>query len=115
MSRFEKQKKIDIRNKIYYNFPQWRPRMIDRKKAEALGLVAGAITTSSFVPQVLTLWRIHPKPAPDVSLEMYIAMVAGSILWATYGFWIRSLAVKVWNIIGLGLTLLVLAYKLIYG
>ncbi|MGB7957728.1 MAG: SemiSWEET family transporter [Minisyncoccia bacterium] len=85
------------------------------RKTEALGLVAGAITTSSFVPQVIALWHIHPKPAPDVSLGMYIAMVAGSILWATYGFRIRSLAVKIWNIIGLGLTLMILAYKLIYG
>jgi len=85
------------------------------RKTEVLGLFAGLMTTSSFVPQVYTLWRMTPKPAPDVSLGIYIVIVAGVIFWIIYGFRIHSWAIKVWNIITLGLTLSVLAYKLMYG
>jgi MtN3 and saliva related transmembrane protein len=85
------------------------------KKIEALGFFAGLMTSSSFAPQVYTLWRMAPKPAPDVSLSMYVFVVGGVALWVAYGFKIRSWAIKVWNLITFVLALSVLIYKFVYG
>jgi MtN3 and saliva related transmembrane protein len=41
----------------------------------ALGLLAGGLTTVSFVPQVIKIWKT--KSAEDVSLKMFLALCAG--------------------------------------
>ncbi len=48
-----------------------------------LGLVAGALTTASFVPQVWKIWKT--KSAEDVSLLMFVAFCVGVSLWIVYG------------------------------
>lgn len=49
-----------------------------------LGLLAGGLTTVSFVPQVLKIWRT--KKAEDVSLMMFVAFCVGVSLWIVFGF-----------------------------
>jgi MtN3 and saliva related transmembrane protein len=85
------------------------------QKREALGLFAGALTTGSFIPQVVKLWRMAPKAAPDVSVLMYVIIVIGVALWIGYGIWIKSLAATMSNIVTLVLTASILLYKLLYG
>ena len=85
------------------------------QKREGLGLCAGALTTSSFIPQVFRLWRMAPRPAPDVSVWMYVIIIAGIVLWIVYGNWIRSLAAVLSNAMSLVLTASILVYKLKYG
>lgn len=85
------------------------------KRTELIGLLAGFLTTFSFAPQVYSLWRAAPKPAPDISLWMYAMVVAGGSLWIVYGIKARSLSITLWNVIGITLTLSVLVYKLMYG
>ena len=55
---------------------------------EALGFVAAACTTVAFVPQAVRVWR--RRSADDISLAMYIVMLAGVALWLVYGWRIRS-------------------------
>ena len=57
---------------------------------EALGLVAACLTTSSFLPQAIRIWRT--RSARDVSLVMYVMMAAGNSLWLTYGVLIGSVS-----------------------
>jgi MtN3 and saliva related transmembrane protein len=49
-----------------------------------LGLLAGGLTTASFVPQVRKIWKT--KSAEDVSLLMFVAFCVGVTLWLVYGF-----------------------------
>ena len=46
------------------------------------GLVAAALTTFGFLPQVLKSWKT--KSTKDLSLKMCIILFAGVILWIVY-------------------------------
>ncbi len=80
-----------------------------------VGLLSGALTTFSFIPQTWTLWRMAPRPAPDVSLWMYCIIVAGGAGWLVYGFLLRDLPMKLANGVALLFTGSILLYKLLYG
>ena len=45
---------------------------------DALGLVAGALTTAAFIPQVLKSW--HTRDLSGISLRMYGLFTAGGVL-----------------------------------
>lgn len=80
---------------------------------EAVGLVAGLLTTVAYLPQVLQVWRT--RSARDISLGMFLLMVSGITLWLIYGLFIGSVALIAANSVTLVLTLLVLIGKLKYG
>lgn len=82
---------------------------------EILGLASGVITTLSFVPQVVTVWRRRPEPAIAVSLKMYLFISIGLTGWLTYGILIASIPVMIANALTLVLSLSILGYKLLYG
>jgi MtN3 and saliva related transmembrane protein len=42
---------------------------------DGLGLLAGGLTTASFVPQVTKIWKT--KSVEDVSLKMFVAFCIG--------------------------------------
>ncbi len=81
-------------------------------KTEIIGLIAGFLTTMSFVPQVLKTWR--SKSARDLSLVMFLLYCVGVFLWMIYGIWINELPVILWNIITLILASIILFFKLKY-
>jgi MtN3 and saliva related transmembrane protein len=74
---------------------------------EALGFIAAACTTFAFVPQVLRVYRT--RSANDISLSMYIILLAGIGLWIVYGTHIHSLPLVLAN----GVTLLLAGAVLI--
>ena len=78
---------------------------------EFIGLIAAVLTTSSFFPQVIKIWKT--KQTKDISTTMYIAMMIGTCFWLTYGILINSLAIIVANIISGLLVLFVLIFKLV--
>jgi MtN3 and saliva related transmembrane protein len=80
---------------------------------ELLGLVAGTLTTISFVPQVLKVWR--SRSAADISLAMFLLFTVGVLLWGIYGVLIGSLAVIVANVVTFVLTVGIIAMKLRWG
>ena len=77
---------------------------------ETLGYLAAACTTIAFVPQALHVWRT--RSAEDISLAMYVILVAGVILWIVYGLLIHSLPLVAANAVSLLLAGAVLAGKL---
>lgn len=84
--------------------------MIDN--IEIIGLMAGVLTTSAFVPQVYKTWK--SKSAESLSLTMYLVFFAGIILWLIYGIFINSLAIILANAITAFLALSLIFFKLRY-
>lgn len=77
---------------------------------ETIGLIAGALTTLAYVPQVVKVWR--SRSARDISLGMFLLMNVGIALWLVYGLLIGSPGLIAANIVTLGLTAAVLVAKL---
>ena len=77
-----------------------------------LGLVAGGLTTASFVPQVRKIWKT--KSAEDVSLLMFAAFCVGVSLWLVYGFMKGEVAIIVTNAVTLALGAAIVWMKLKY-
>jgi MtN3 and saliva related transmembrane protein len=48
------------------------------------GYAAAFCTTAAFVPQALRVWRT--RSTHDISLRMFLVLVAGLCLWLVYGF-----------------------------
>lgn len=86
-----------------------------RRALEILGLFSGTCTTSSFVPQVISLWRHAPKPASDIPVLMYIVLNIGVLGWLIYGLLTKSRPVWIANAVTLVLAVSILVYKCIYG
>ncbi len=74
------------------------------------GLVAGIITTTSFLPQVIKTWK--SKSAKDLSLGMFLIYCTGIILWLAYGILLNDLPLIVANAFTLVLSSLLLVFKL---
>jgi MtN3 and saliva related transmembrane protein len=77
-----------------------------------LGLLAGTLTTISFLPQLLKTWRT--KSAKDMSLPMLVSFCAGVSLWLVYGILLQATPVILANFITLILALIILGLKLKY-
>lgn len=77
---------------------------------EAVGIVAGCLTTLAYLPQVIQVWR--SRSARDVSLGMFALMVVGLVLWLGYGLLIGSVSLILANAVTLVLAGLVLIGKL---
>lgn len=77
-----------------------------------VGYIAGALTTISFVPQVVKAWKM--KETRDLSLAMLLLFAAGVFLWTLYGFWVDSLPIIAANLITFLLILVLLGLKYRY-
>ncbi len=53
------------------------------EQANFLGLLAGTLTTISFVPQVWQTWKT--RSTKDLSLGMLLIFTLGIALWLIYG------------------------------
>jgi MtN3 and saliva related transmembrane protein len=77
---------------------------------EAIGLLAGALSCVSFIPQVLKLLR--QRDASGVSRRMYMVTVTAFSLWLAYGFLHGRLALILANGICLMLAATILGLKI---
>lgn len=78
-----------------------------------VGLVAGALTSTSFLPQIVKGWKT--KHLADVSPMMLSVMWIGLALWEAYG-WARADVVLISaNAVGLVLTTTLFALWWRYG
>ena len=77
---------------------------------EMTGFVAAILTTFSFVPQVLHVWRT--RSVADISLGMYSSYTFGIAIWLVYGVLIMSWPVILSNLVTLILASTVLAMKI---
>lgn len=80
---------------------------------ELFGYLAATLTTVSFVPQVIQVWRT--KHTKDISLGMYSIFTAGIAVWLVYGIMLGSKPIIIANCITILLAGSVLTMKLKYG
>jgi len=78
-----------------------------------IGLIAAALTTSAYLPQVLKSWRT--KSAKDLSLGMLAILCTGIFLWLIYGILNQDLPIILSNAVTLMLTLAILVLKIKHG
>ena len=78
-----------------------------------IGLVAGALTTSSSIPQAVKI--LQTKSAKDVSAAFFILMSVGMILWLVYGLVRSDIALVLWNAVSLMFCLSILGLKRVYS
>ncbi len=78
-----------------------------------IGFLAGALTTISFVPQVIKVWK--SKSTKDISLGMFLLFTIGVSLWLAYGLWINDPPIIVANLVTVVLAILILIAKLRFG
>lgn len=76
-----------------------------------IGLVAGILTSSSMVPQVVK--TIKEKKAEDVSLFMLVVLMLGVATWVVYGILRDDMPIIVTNSFSLlvNITMIVLRLK----
>jgi MtN3 and saliva related transmembrane protein len=78
-----------------------------------LGSIAAILTTTSFIPQVIQVWRTrHTK---DISFGMYVIFTAGVATWLVYGVMLNSWPIIIANGITVCLAGSVLLMKLRFG
>jgi MtN3 and saliva related transmembrane protein len=75
----------------------------------AVGLIAGCLSTWSFVPQVLKIWREGETGA--ISFRTFALRGFGSLLWTIYGCGIGSLPVVIFSASNVALCVTVLVLK----
>ena len=78
----------------------------------ALGLVAGTLTTLSFLPQLVKAWKT--RSTHDISFGMLALFSAGLALWIVYGVIVTDVPVIAANSLTLLFVGLILALKLRY-
>ena len=76
---------------------------------DSLGILAGALTTIAFIPQVLRI--VRTRSADDISWGMCSVFAAGTTLWIIWGVMQQAIPVIVANVVTLVLTFVVLALK----
>jgi MtN3 and saliva related transmembrane protein len=77
------------------------------------GLIAGACTTVSFIPQILKIFKT--RKVRDISTSMYLVLTTGIFLWLIYGIFLGELPIILANGISFILCVSILAMKFFYG
>lgn len=77
---------------------------------EYVGLVASALATLAFLPQVVKTWR--SRSAQDFSLLTLLLLEAGVSLWIFYGVWRDAPSIWLGNGVTLALVGFILVVKL---
>ncbi len=77
-----------------------------------LGLIAGALTTISFLPQAIKAFKT--KSTKDISLATFVVLSTGIFLWIIYGIYINSIPLIITNIITFILAIAILFFKIKY-
>jgi MtN3 and saliva related transmembrane protein len=80
---------------------------------QILGLAAGTITSITFLPQVIQIWKT--KSAKDLSLQMLLLLILGVLMWLTYGILAKDAAIIYTNSMVLGMSLIMLYFKFKFG
>jgi MtN3 and saliva related transmembrane protein len=78
-----------------------------------IGLVAAALTTIAFFPQVVR--TIRTRDTGGISLAMYVAFTVGTGMWLVYGIILRSIPIILSNAITVTSSSVVLGLKIRHG
>ena len=77
-----------------------------------LGIMAGILTTVSFIPQVIKIYKT--KDAKDLSIMTFCAFSCGVFLWVMYGIVVHEWPIILANGITLVLIFLIIMMKIKY-
>jgi len=77
---------------------------------EIVGYVGGVMSSISFLPQVLKIWKT--KSAEDLSMLTLIFLTSNVTLWLTYGVLIGSTPLWLTNAIVLSMVLCMIYFKI---
>ena len=77
-----------------------------------VGLIAAVLTTMSFLPQVMKVWKT--KSTRDISTGMFMLSSSGLFLWFIYGVYIKDLPIILANSLSLIQALIILSFKFRY-
>jgi MtN3 and saliva related transmembrane protein len=75
-----------------------------------LGLAAGTITSITFLPQVVQIWKT--KSAKDLSMPMLLLLILGVSMWLTYGIIVKDAAIIYTNSMVLTMSFIMLFFKI---
>ena len=78
-----------------------------------MGYVAGACTTSAFLPQVIKIFKT--KHTQDISLSMYSVLTTGVLLWCVYALFNHDWPLALANAVTLFFAGWILLLKIRYG
>ena len=77
---------------------------------EIIGLIAAALTTAAFLPQVYKTWKT--KDVKGLSLPMVLMLFVGVGLWLVYGFLMKSISIIIANSITIISIFLLVYFKI---
>ena len=80
---------------------------------DILGIVAGILTTSGFVPQIIKTYKT--KKVRDISLLMFILLLMGLLLWLVYGIIEKNIPILFTNITAITYVVIILSMKIKYS
>ena len=80
---------------------------------EGMGLLGSALSSITFIPQVLRTWKT--KSVEDLSLSMVIIVFFSTVIWLVYGFGKHLLPVIICNAVICLLSFVLIYFKLSYG
>ena len=79
---------------------------------ELLGFVVAGLSTISFLPQIIKIWRF--RSVKDISTGMYVIYAVSVILWLVYGIIIKSESLILAEILTLVLVCTILTLKYLW-
>ena len=85
---------------------------LDETMMGIIGIVAGILILSGWVPQILKGYRT--KKLNDVSAYLMILIFAGAVLWLIYGMALDVVYIMGVNLAAMVLTMILLSMKLKY-
>jgi MtN3 and saliva related transmembrane protein len=77
-----------------------------------IGIAAATLTTIAGLPQLIRIIKL--RETRDLSLEMYILLCTGILLWLIYGLMKNDMPLILGNIVSLVISLTILGFKLKY-
>jgi MtN3 and saliva related transmembrane protein len=80
---------------------------------ELFGLIAGAVTSMGFIPQLIKGYRT--KKLEDISYYMPAVLALGMVMWLIYGVIIEAFAIIIANIFGVTCCIILIIMKKRYS
>lgn len=86
---------------------------MDSTTIEIIGLLAAAITSAGFLPQIVKGYKT--KKLDDVSYFMPVVLAIGMTIWLIYGILLNAIAIIAANIFSTSCSILLIIMKKRYS
>jgi MtN3 and saliva related transmembrane protein len=100
-------------NKLEKEKNKLQHRKINFMDIKILGLIAGTISSITFLPQVVKIWKT--KSAKDLSAPMLFLLILGVSMWLAYGIFLKDVPIIYTNSMVLFMSFIMLFFKFKYN